>query len=209
MATVQGACRLSVITGSLAIYPQFIAPGAERVAVLGAHGFLSCVGRRCLAWDGAALRGAVRSDGGGTHPGTCRPRPGARKHKLSKRPATWPLCSSGLLHRDGLGLGLGHGDGEDALVVGDAHLALDAVVAHGQCRLSYGVDFPTFAKIDVNGEVADPPYTWLKAQKGGLVGRDIHWSFTKFLVNRKGEAVACFAPATTPEKIEAHVAELL
>lgn len=162
-----------------------------------------------LAWDGAALRGAVRSDGGGTHPGTCRPRPGARKHKLSKRPATRPLCSSGLLHRDGLGLGLGHGDGEDALVVGDAHLALDAVVAREQCRLSYGVDFPTFAKIDVNGEVADPPYTWLKAQKGGLVGRDIHWSFTKFLVNRKGEAVACFAPATTPEKIEAHVAELL
>ena len=68
---------------------------------------------------------------------------------------------------------------------------------------------PTFAKIDVNGEAAEPPYTWLKAQKGALVGRDIRWNFTKFLVNRKGEVVARFAPAITPEKIEAHVAELL
>lgn len=93
--------------------------------------------------------------------------------------------------------------------MGGAHLVLDAVVVREQCRLSYGVDFPAFAKIDVNGEAADPPYTWLKAQKGALVGRDIRWNFTKFLVNRKGEVVARFAPAITPEKIEAHVAELL
>lgn len=57
MAAVQGACRLPVITGCLAIYPQFASPGAERVAVLGAHGFLSCVGRRRLAWGGALGRG--------------------------------------------------------------------------------------------------------------------------------------------------------
>lgn len=76
-------------------------------------------------------------------------------------------------------------------------------------QLQRGLPPPTFAKIDANGEAADPPYTWLKAQRGGLVGRDIHWSFTKILVNRKGEVVARFAPAITPEKIEAHVAELL
>lgn len=93
--------------------------------------------------------------------------------------------------------------------MGGAHLVLDAVVVREQCRLSYGVDFPTLAKTDVNGEAADSPYTWLKAQKGGLVGRDVRWHFTEFPVNRKGEVVARFAPATTPEKIEAHVAELL
>ena len=80
---------------------------------------------------------------------------------------------------------------------------------HEQCRLSYGVDFPTFAKIDVNGKGADPLYTWLKAQKGGIIGSDIRWNFTKFLVNRDGRVVARFAPTTTPEKIESSIEELL
>ena len=77
------------------------------------------------------------------------------------------------------------------------------------CRLSYGVEFPTFAKVDVNGEQADPLYVWLKGQKGGLVGSDIRWNFTKFLVDRGGKVVARFAPTTTPAKIEASVKELL
>ena len=77
------------------------------------------------------------------------------------------------------------------------------------CRLSYGVQFPTFAKVDVNGEHADPLFAWLKDQRGGLVGKDIRWNFTKFLVNRDGEVVARFAPTTTPAKIEERVRELL
>ena len=80
---------------------------------------------------------------------------------------------------------------------------------HEQCRLAYGVDFPTFAKIEVNGAGADPLYTWLKSQKGGLIGRDIRWNFTKFLVGRDGRVVARFAPTTTPEKIEASIRALL
>ena len=80
---------------------------------------------------------------------------------------------------------------------------------HEQCKLSYGVDFPTFAKIDVNGAQADPLYTWLKQQKGGLIGSDIKWNFTKFLVDREGRVVARFAPTTTPAKIEERIKELL
>ena len=80
---------------------------------------------------------------------------------------------------------------------------------HEQCRLSYGVDFPTFAKIEVNGAGADPLYTWLKSQKGGLIGKDIRWNFTKFLVGRDGQVVARFAPTTTPEKIETTIRALL
>lgn len=78
-----------------------------------------------------------------------------------------------------------------------------------QCRLSYGVDFPTFAKIDVNGDAADPLYTWLKQQKGGLVGNDIRWNFTKFLVDRNGQVQERFAPTTTPQKIEKSITEQL
>jgi len=78
-----------------------------------------------------------------------------------------------------------------------------------QCRLSYGVDFPTFAKIDVNGDAVDPLYTWLKQQKKGLAGGDIRWNFTKFLINRDGQVVSRFAPSTTPKKIESSIKEQL
>ena len=78
-----------------------------------------------------------------------------------------------------------------------------------QCRLSYGVDFPTFAKVDVNGPGAAPLFTWLKSQRGGLVGSDIRWNFTKFLVDRDGRVVARFAPSTTPAKIEQSIKRLL
>ena len=80
---------------------------------------------------------------------------------------------------------------------------------HETCRLSYGVEFPTFAKVDVNGRYADALFAWLKSQKGGLVGTDIRWNFTKFLVNREGQVVARFAPTTTPAKIEESVRALL
>lgn len=80
---------------------------------------------------------------------------------------------------------------------------------HAFCTGRFGVTFPQFAKIDVNGEFASPLFAWLKKKKGGLFGSAIKWNFTKFLINRDGKVVARFAPTDTPEKIEASVAKLL
>ena len=68
------------------------------------------------------------------------------------------------------------------------------------CEKNYGVSFPLFAKIDVNGEKAHPLYRHLKKSAPGVLGSEaIKWNFTKFLVNRDGEVIARYAPATTPE----------
>lgn len=77
------------------------------------------------------------------------------------------------------------------------------------CQANYGITFPQFAKIEVNGPGADPLYEYLKSQKGGLGGRDIKWNFTKFLVDRQGKVVDRFASTTTPEKVEAKIKRLL
>jgi len=77
------------------------------------------------------------------------------------------------------------------------------------CNDAYGVTFPLFAKIEVNGKNAHPVYVWLKQQKGGLLGNGIKWNFTKFLVDRSGTVRARFAPTTTPESLAHNVAELL
>lgn len=77
------------------------------------------------------------------------------------------------------------------------------------CQLNYGVSFPMFAKIDVNGKNEDPLFTYLKEQKSGLLSRDIKWNFTKFLVNRNGEVVKRYAPTTEPGKIEKDIANIL
>ena len=69
------------------------------------------------------------------------------------------------------------------------------------CSLDYGVDFPLFAKIDVNGKQAHPFWAWLKQEKGGLLGSGIKWNFTKFLVGRDGQVLKRYAPTDTPEKI--------
>lgn len=69
------------------------------------------------------------------------------------------------------------------------------------CQLNYGVTFPQFSKIDVNGENEEPLYSYLKSQKNGILGGKIKWNFTKFLVDREGNVVERYAPATTPEKI--------
>jgi glutathione peroxidase len=69
------------------------------------------------------------------------------------------------------------------------------------CELNYGVSFPLFSKIEVNGDNADPLYKFLKKEKGGLLGDAIKWNFTKFLVDKQGTVVERFAPTTTPEKI--------
>lgn len=77
------------------------------------------------------------------------------------------------------------------------------------CQLNYGVTFPMFGKIDVNGENEDPLFTLLKSEKGGLLSNDIKWNFTKFLVNREGQVVERYAPTTKPSKIEKDLMKLL
>jgi glutathione peroxidase len=78
------------------------------------------------------------------------------------------------------------------------------------CELNYGVTFPMFAKIDVNGDNAHPLFKHLAAEAPGLLGsKAIKWNFTKFLVNRQGEVVERYAPATEPEKIVKDIQKLL
>ncbi len=86
--------------------------------------------------------------------------------------------------------------------------AEDAIGAF--CQKNYGVTFPMFAKIEVNGENAHPLYKYLKTAKPGLLGTEaIKWNFTKFLVGRDGEPVARYAPTTKPEDLEKPVMALL
>ncbi|MBQ6688658.1 MAG: glutathione peroxidase [Bacteroidales bacterium] len=77
------------------------------------------------------------------------------------------------------------------------------------CTLKYKTTFPLFAKIEVNGKNADPLFDFLKKQKGGFLGKDIKWNFTKFLISRDGNLVERYAPATKPEKIESDILKLL
>ena len=77
------------------------------------------------------------------------------------------------------------------------------------CTLKYKTTFPLFSKIDVNGKNAAPLFTFLKNQKGGFLGDDIKWNFTKFLVSRDGTVVKRYAPMTTPDKIEKDILKLL
>ncbi len=74
------------------------------------------------------------------------------------------------------------------------------------CSLTYGVTFPMFAKIDVNGENAHPLYQYLKEAKKGLLGSEaIKWNFTKFLVDKNGTVINRYAPATKPESLEVDI----
>jgi glutathione peroxidase len=78
------------------------------------------------------------------------------------------------------------------------------------CLKNYGVTFPMFAKIEVNGEAAHPLYKYLKDAKPGLLGTEaIKWNFTKFLIDRNGEPVARYAPQVKPDELEAPVRKLL
>ena len=71
----------------------------------------------------------------------------------------------------------------------------------GFCQRNYGVSFPMFSKIDVNGEGAHPLYQWLKDEKRGLLGGAIKWNFTKFLVGRDGQVIKRYGSTTKPEDI--------
>ena len=79
----------------------------------------------------------------------------------------------------------------------------DADAIRSFCTSEYGVTFPLFAKLEVNGDGADPLYVFLRSQAKGLLGTTaIKWNFTKFLVNRDGQVLKRYAPSDTPEKIE-------
>ena len=70
------------------------------------------------------------------------------------------------------------------------------------CLVNYGVTFPMFSKIDVNGDNAHPIYKYLKKELHGVFGNKIKWNFTKFLIDKNGKALKRFSPITKPLKIE-------
>ena len=73
------------------------------------------------------------------------------------------------------------------------------------CQINYGVTFPMFAKVEVNGPQTHPVFQWLKARLPGWFGAKVHWNFTKFLVGRDGQPIKRFAPVTKPERIESAI----
>lgn len=78
------------------------------------------------------------------------------------------------------------------------------------CSLTYDVTFPMMAKIEVNGEGADPLYKHLKKEKPGLLGlQSIKWNFTKFLVDKKGNVVSRHAPTEKPESLKGDIKKLI
>lgn len=86
----------------------------------------------------------------------------------------------------------------------------DAAAIGQFCQAKFGVSFPMFAKIDVNGDNAHPLYNYLKHEAAGLLGTEaIKWNFTKFLVDRNGKVVERYAPATKPEELTPAIEALL
>jgi glutathione peroxidase len=86
----------------------------------------------------------------------------------------------------------------------------DATEIASFCSLTYDVDFPMFAKVEVNGPGAAPLYDYLKKEKKGLLGSEgIKWNFTKFLIGRDGEVVDRFAPTVKPQDMASAIEKLL
>jgi glutathione peroxidase len=77
------------------------------------------------------------------------------------------------------------------------------------CSNTFGVTFPLFAKVDVNGEGAHPLFQLLTTEARGFFGTPIRWNFTKFLVSARGEVIRRYAPTTSPDAIEADIEEIL
>ena len=73
------------------------------------------------------------------------------------------------------------------------------------CHINYGVSFPVFGKVEVNGSAAHQVFRYLKDELPGVLGERIKWNFTKFLIGRDGKPLKRFAPITTPEKMEAAI----
>ncbi|MDE2622112.1 MAG: glutathione peroxidase [Betaproteobacteria bacterium] len=86
----------------------------------------------------------------------------------------------------------------------------DAEEISGFCQANFGVTFPMFEKIDVNGEQASPVYRWLTENAPGVLGtKAVKWNFTKFLVNTQGQVIRRYAPQATPESLEQDIEALL
>ncbi|ARD23146.1 MULTISPECIES: glutathione peroxidase [Shewanella] len=78
------------------------------------------------------------------------------------------------------------------------------------CEINFGVTFPLFSKIDVNGPDSAPLYTFLKSQAKGLLGsQSIKWNFTKFLINKDGKVLNRYSPTTKPENLMSEIEGLL
>jgi len=77
------------------------------------------------------------------------------------------------------------------------------------CLLNYGVTFPMFSKINVNGPDAHPIYKYLKKELGSITGSRIKWNFTKFLIDSNGNPVKRFSPATEPAEIDKYLQKIL
>jgi glutathione peroxidase len=80
---------------------------------------------------------------------------------------------------------------------------------HQFCTMNYDVSFPQFLKIEVNGPTESPLYSYLKSQQSGMLGSNIKWNFTKFLVDKNGTVTKRYAPTDKPEKLEKDILELL
>ncbi|GEN56595.1 glutathione peroxidase [Halolactibacillus alkaliphilus] len=77
------------------------------------------------------------------------------------------------------------------------------------CQLNFGVTFPLFSKVNVNGKNAHPLFRYLTIEQSSLLGGTIKWNFTKFLIDREGHLVSRFAPKTKPETFEKDIVKLL
>lgn len=77
------------------------------------------------------------------------------------------------------------------------------------CLLNYGVTFPMFSKINVNGDNAHPIFKYLKQELRGILGSTIEWNFTKFVINSEGKPVKRFAPVTTPEELGKYIKRII
>ena len=86
---------------------------------------------------------------------------------------------------------------------------LSNAVMEETCQVNYGVTFPLFQKIDVNGPDTHPVYRYLKKRLGGVFGSRIKWNFTKFLIDAEGRPVRRFSPIVKPEAIEPKIQQLL
>ncbi|VFS55353.1 Glutathione peroxidase homolog BsaA [Raoultella planticola] len=75
-------------------------------------------------------------------------------------------------------------------------------ISRRPCHINYGVSFPMFEKVEVNGAAAHPVFRFLKDELPGVLGGRIKWNFTKFLIGRDGKPLKRFAPIATPEKME-------
>ena len=77
------------------------------------------------------------------------------------------------------------------------------------CLVKYGVTFPMFSKVEVNGGNAHPIFKYLKGKLGGWIGSSIKWNFTKFLIDPDGKPVKRFAPTTKPESLIPYIEKYL